>query len=220
METYQHNFLYTMNLTKQLEWRYATKSMTTTPVPQKKVDTILEAIRLAPSSFGLTPYSIFVITDLETRKKIQAAAYGQPQITQGSHLLVFAAWDNISEKQVDEYVALTAQTRGVPVSALTKFKDMLWGSLSPRPQADKVTWSMKQAYIALGVGLAAAALEEVDSTPMEGFDPSKVDEILGLKEKGLKSAVMLMLGYRDTATDTLVTMKKVRRATKDLFIKI
>ena len=207
-----------MNLIKQLQWRYATKRMNGIEVPEKKVDAILEAIRLAPSSFGLTPYSVVVIKDKALLKKINASACQQPQLLEGSHLIVFAAWDDIAEKQVDEYMALIAATRGVPVAVLADFKRMIWGTMSQRSQADRAVWSVKQAYIALGIGLAAAAIEEVDATPMEGFDPAKLDEILDLPAKGLKSAVLLMLGYRDAASDPSASAKKVRRAKEDLFI--
>jgi len=207
-------------LTKQLEWRYATKRMNGKSVPQEKIDNILEAIRLTPSSYGLTPYSVLVIKDRDFLKKIQPAAYMQPQIVECSHLLVFAAWENVTEKNVDDYMALVSATRGVPVSALADFKKMIWGGASTRSAADNFAWSSRQAYIALGTGLVAAASEEVDSTPMEGFDPAKLDEILGLKAKGLKSVVMLALGYRDTVNDASVGYKKVRRSTKDLFIQM
>ena len=207
-----------MNIIKPLQWRYATKRMNGVEVSREKLDAILEAIRLAPSSFGLTPYSILVIKDKALLKKINASACRQPQILEGSHLIVFAAWDDIAEKQVDEYMALVAATRGVPVTTLADFKKVIWGSMSPLSQADRVAWSAKQAYIALGIGLVAAAIEEVDATPMEGFDPAKLDEILDLQVKGLKSTVLMMLGYRDAANDPLATAKKVRRAKEDLFI--
>lgn len=207
-------------LIKQLEWRYATKRMNGKTVPQEKIDSILEAIRLAPSSYGLTPYKIFVITDPEVRKKIQPAAWMQPQIVESSHLLVFAVWDTITEKNVDEYMKLVADTRGMDIKALDGFKQYIMGTVNSLDAAGKVNWAARQAYIALGTGLAAAALEGVDSTPMEGFEPAKLDEVLGLKEKGLKSVVMLALGYRDTVNDPSASYKKVRRAKKDLFITV
>ena len=207
-------------LTKQLEWRYATKRMNGKLVPQEKIDNILEAIRLTPSSYGLTPYKVLVITDLELRKKIQATAWGQPQTVEGSHVLVFAAQDDITEKNVDDYMSLVSTTRGMPVSALDDFKKYIMGTVNSLDQAGKVNWAAKQAYIALGTGLVAAAAEEVDSTPMEGFEPAKLDEVLGLKAKGLKSVVVLALGYRDTANDASAGYKKVRRSTKDLFIQL
>jgi len=205
-------------LNTQLGWRYATKRMNGKEVPAEKINAILEAIRLAPSSYGLTPYKVLVIKDLELRKKIQPAAWMQPQIVEGSHLLVFAAWDTITEKNVDDYMNLVATTRGMPVTALADFKKYIMGTVNSLDEAGKITWAAKQAYIALGVGLSAAALEEVDSTPMEGFDPAKLDEVLGLKAQGLKSVVMLALGYRDTATDASAGYKKVRRAKEDLFM--
>ncbi len=209
-----------MDLIKQLNWRYATKRMNGKAVPQKKIDIILEAIQLAPSSFGLTPYTVLVITDMEVRKKIQTAAYMQAQIVEGSHLLVFAAWSDISEKQVDEFIALTAKTRGMPVSALADYKNYIMSSVTPRSPKERSEWGARQAYIALGFGLTAAALEEVDACPMEGFDSAKVDEILGLAAKGLKSTVFMALGYRDEKNDKYATLKKVRRDKKELFVRV
>ena len=209
-----------MDLIKPLTWRYATKRMNGIAVPQKKADAILEAIRLAPSSFGLTPYSVLVITDKGLLKKINALACQQPQLLEGSHLVVFAAWDDISEKQIDGYMSLVAATRGIPISGLADFKKMIWGSVRAQSQADRTAWATKQAYIALGIGIAAAAIERVDATPMEGFDPAKLDEILGLPAKGLKSSVLMMLGYRDAANDPLASAKKVRRSKEDLFIAL
>ena len=207
-------------LTKQLEWRYATKRMNGKTIPEEKINNILEAIRLTPSSYGLTPYKVLVITDTELRKKIQPTAWGQPQIVESSHLLVFAVQDDITEKNIDDYMNLVSATRGMPVSALADFKKYIMGTVNSLDQAGRVNWAARQAYIALGSGIAAASLEEVDSTPMEGFEPAKLDEVLGLKAKGLKSVVMLALGYRDTANDPSAGYKKVRRSSKDLFIQM
>lgn len=205
-------------LIQQLTWRYATKRMNSSIVPQEKIDKILEAIRLTPSSYGLTPYKVLVIKNKDTLKKIQPAAYMQPQIVEGSHLLVFAVQNDITEKNVDDYMNLISTTRNVPVSTLEGFKQYIMGTVNSLSPEGKVNWAARQAYIALGTGLVAAALEGVDSTPMEGFDPQKLDEVLGLKEKGLKSVVMMMLGYRDIATDTTASYKKVRRSKEDLFM--
>ena len=204
-----------MSIINALNWRYATKRMNGTGVPQNKVDNILEAIRLAPSSFGLTPYSLIVVKDKKILKKINAEACQQPQLLEGSHLIIFAISDKITEKQVDDYMALVASTRNVPLTALADFKKMIWGMVSSMSPANVNNWSAKQAYIALGTGITVAALEEVDATPMEGFNPAKLDQVLGLQAKGLKSTVLLMLGYRDVKNDSLVNAKKVRRAKKD-----
>jgi nitroreductase len=210
-----------MDLIKQLNWRYATKRMMSGQVvPAEKLNQILEAVRLAPNSFGLTPYSVFVISDKELLKKINATACPQPQLLEGSHLLVFAVWENVTESQVDEYMALVAETRGLKVADLAGYKKMIWDNAGPRNPEGNFNWGAKQAYLALGVGLTAAALAEVDATPMEGFDPAKMDEVLGLAAKGLKSVVLMMLGYRDTANDPSAAYKKVRRSSESLFTKI
>ena len=209
-----------MTIINALNWRYATKRMSGVEVPQSKLENILESIRLAPSSFGLTPYSLVVVKDKEVLKKINAEACQQPQLLEGSHLIVFAINDKITEKQIDDYMALVSSTRNVPIATLADFKKMIWGMVSSMSPADVNAWSAKQAYIALGTGIAAAALEDVDSTPIEGFNPAKLDTILDLPSKGLKSSVLLMLGYRDVKNDYLASAKKVRRSSKDFIYYI
>ncbi|RAU82443.1 nitroreductase family protein [Pontibacter arcticus] len=209
-----------MSLLENLNWRYATKRMTGEQVPQEKVDYILEATRLSASSMGLQPYTILVVEDIELRKQIQKVAYNQPQIVEASHLLIFAAWDDVTEAQVDAYMQNIATVRGVPVETLADFKGSLMGSVVSRTQEQKYEWAARQAYIALGTALAAAAEQGVDATPMEGFDPAGVDELLNLKEKGLRSVTMMPLGYRNTETDFLATAKKVRRNKEELFLTI
>ncbi len=208
-----------MKLLDALQWRYAVKKMNGSKIPAEKLNAIIEATRLAPSSFGLTPYSIIVVEDEETRKKLQPAFYNQSQIVDGSAVIVFAAWNTISEKEVANYMQEIAEQRGVSVESLKDFSAYINGSIKNlTPETAKV-WADKQTYIALGFGLVAAAAEEVDATPMEGFAPNAVDEILGLKELGLHSTVALTLGYRDAANDYLVNAKKVRRAHDKLVIK-
>jgi nitroreductase len=208
-----------MDFIKSLEWRYATKKMNGTPVTEEKVATILKAIQLAPSSYGLQPFSVFVITDPELKKQIQPIAYNQSQVVDSSHLLVFAAWSSVSAAQIDAYIENTAATRNMPVEGLAEFKNMLVGSITPRSDEQNFQWAARQAYIALGFGLAAAAVEGVDSTPMEGFNAEGLDELLQLKEKGLKSVTLLALGHRDAEHDYLASMKKVRRGEDTFFIK-
>ncbi len=209
-----------MSLLNHLNWRYATKRMTGEQVPQEKVDYILEATRLSASSMGLQPYTILVVEDAELRKQIQKVAYNQPQIVEASHLLIFAAWNDVTEAQVDEYMQNIASVRNVPVESLADFKKSLMGSVVSRKQEQKYEWSARQAYIALGTALAAAAEQGVDATPMEGFDPAALDELLNLKEKGLRSVTMLPLGYRHVEADFLATAKKVRRSKDKLFVKV
>ncbi len=206
-----------MELLNALEWRYASKKMNGKQVTEEKVERILEAIRLAPSSMGLQPYTVLVITDPEVKKQILPVANNQQQIIDSSHLLVFAAWDKITPEHVDDYVKLTASTRNIPVESLEEFKNMLL-SISKRPQQENYEWAARQSYIAFATAIAAAAEERVDATPMEGFNNAALDELLGLKEKGLRSITLLPLGYRDTENDWLVNFPKVRRQKENLFI--
>jgi nitroreductase len=198
-------------LLNQLNWRYATKKMDPTKaVPQDKLDIIIEAIRMAPTSSGTQPFELLVVTNPQKLDAIQKAAGDQAQITDGSHLLVFAAWDNYSADRIDEVVDLNVEARG-DLPMLHAYYDNLKSNYVPRDAEVNYAHAARQAYIALGVALVAAAEQEIDSTPMEGFDPAKVDEILGLKERGLRSVVLLPLGFRDPTSDWLLPMKKVRK---------
>ena len=208
-----------MELLNSLKWRYATKKMNGNKIPQDKLNTILEATKLAPSSYGLTPYQVVVVEDQETKQQLQAACYGQSQLVDSSAVLVFATWDNISEVGVQEYMNTIAEHRGISVDMLDEFKGMVNGTLSYMTDEQKQTWAQKQTYIGLGFALVAAATEEVDSTPMEGFVPAQVDEVLGLKELGLKSSVILTLGYRDVDNDYLASLKKVRWNDDKFFVR-
>jgi nitroreductase len=208
-----------MELLKSLEWRYATKKMNGEKVPQDKLERILEATRLAPSSYGLTPYNVIVVEDQELKQQLQGAAYGQTQLVDSSAVLVFATWDDITEESVDIYIQETARQRGVKPDILGEFSGMIKGTLSTMTQEQKISWAQRQAYIGLGFALAAAATEEVDSTPMEGFNPTAVDNILGLQELGLKSVALLPLGYRDSQNDYLSSLKKVRWEDSKFFIR-
>ncbi|WP_348620517.1 nitroreductase family protein [Pedobacter lusitanus] len=199
-----------MVLLEALNWRYATKKMNGQVVPQDKLDYILEAARLAPSSSGLQPFRVFVISNKELLEKIQPIAYNQSQITDASHLLVFAAWDGYSLERIEEVFNKTIAERGLPAAAMDDYKATLWGMYEPLGQEWHANHAARQAYISFGLAIGAAAEQRVDATPIEGFLPPALDELLGLKELGLKSAVILALGYRDEANDWLVNMKKVR----------
>jgi nitroreductase / dihydropteridine reductase len=209
-----------MKLIDALNWRYAAKRMNGQKVPAEKLDAILEATRLSASSMGLQPYTLLVIENEEIKKQIQPVAYNQPQITEASHLLVFAAWENVTEQHVEDYINNIAATRGVTLESLEGFKASLMNIVHGRTPGQKHEWAARQAYIAFGTAITAAALEAVDATPMEGFNPAGVDQILGLKEKGLRSVTILALGYRDTDKDYLVDAKKVRRSKDELILKV
>lgn len=207
------------HLIQALHWRYATKRMTGKIVPHDKLDRILEAIRLSASSFGLQPYTIIVIENRDLLQKLKSAANNQPLVTEASHLLVFAAWENLIQKKIDDYVTQIATERSVTEESLEDAKTKM-ESLLAFPAEKNVEWAARQAYLALGTGLIAAAVESVDATPIDGFNPSSVDAILGLREKGLKSVVLMAIGYRDSEKDPLVNAKKIRRHKDALYIKM
>jgi nitroreductase len=202
-----------------LKWRYAAKKMSGKEIPAEKLDAILEAIRLTPSSFGFTPYSVVVVQDKEIQAKLLPHCYNQSQIVDASALLVFAPWKNIHADQVDVYMKEIAEARNIPVESLNDFANAIKGKINHSSNEDLHTWASKQAYIALGFGLAAAAVEKIDSTPMEGFNPDAVNEVLGFNEKGLHAACILALGYRDAEKDFLASAIKVRRKKEALFIE-
>ena len=208
-----------MSLLDSLKWRYAVKKMNGNKIPEATMNTILEATKLAPSSFGLTPYNIIVVEDEETRKKLQPHFYNQPQVGESSALVIFATWNSITDKEVAQFMQEIADERGVPVESLNDFASYINGSIKNLTAEQLQIWAAKQTYIALGFALVAAATEEIDATPMEGFKPDAVDEALGLKELGLHSAVAVTLGYRDAANDYLSGAKKVRRASEKLIIR-
>jgi nitroreductase / dihydropteridine reductase len=206
-----------MALLEDLKWRYAAKKMNGQTVPKDKLDYILEAARLAPSSFGLQPYQIYVITDKNLLTQISIFSNNQSQITDCSHLLVFAAWDGYSYEKIGDVFLRTAKERGLADNAMEAYQKGLWNLYEPLGRKWQSEHAAKQAYIALGLAVAASSEQKIDASPMEGFDKTKMDEILGLEKKELKSVVMLALGYRDEEKDWLVKLKKVRTP-KEKFI--
>lgn len=199
-------------LSDLLNWRYATKKMDPAKVvPQEKVDAILEAVRMAPTSSGTQPFEVVVVKNPDVLAEIRKAASDQSPITDGSHLLVFAAWDNYTNERIDDVTKLNVQARG-EIPLIHEYYGNLKASYVPREAEVNYAHAARQAYIALGFALIAAAEQEVDSTPMEGFDPDTVDKILGLRERGLRSVVLLPLGYRDPTGDWLLSMPKVRKS--------
>ena len=205
-----------MELLDKLNWRYAAKAMNGEKVAQDKVDRIIEAARLAPTSSGLQPFEIMVITNQEVKEKIKPVAWNQSVITDCSHLLVFAAWDTYTAERINKMFDLTNDIRGFKNEGWENYRRLLLDSYPQRDAETNFNHAAKQAYIAFSQAIAAAAFEGVDATPLEGFDPEAVDEILGLREKGLRSAVLLPLGYRKEEEDWLVNLVKVRKSTEDL----
>ncbi|MBL7880557.1 MAG: nitroreductase family protein [Chryseobacterium gambrini] len=209
-----------MELIEKLNWRYAAKAMNGQKVPQEKVDRIVEAARLAPTSSGLQPFEIIVITNQEVKEQIKPHAWNQPQITDCSHLLVFAAWDTYTEERINAMFDLTNEVRGFKNEGWENYRQMLLSTYPQRSAEENFTHAAKQAYIGFGAAIIAAAFEEVDSTPMEGFIPEEVDKVLNLQEKGLKSVLLLPIGYRDASNDCLVNLTKIRKPKEDFITEI
>lgn len=207
-----------MALLEDLQWRYATKKYDPTKkVAQEDVDKILEAARLAPTSSGMQQFRVIVITDQELKNKIVPIAMEQQIVADCSHLLVFAAWDRYTEERIDKIYNYTTDERGLPRGRFKSYTDKLRALYLTQTAEENFIHTARQAYIGLGLAIAQAAELKVDSTPMEGFIGEELDELLGLKSKGLKSVLLLPIGYRDAENDWLVNMKKVRNP-KDNFI--
>jgi len=203
-----------MNLIESLNWRYATKKYSDRKVSADDLNKIIAATNLSASSAGLQPYRLFIVGNQELRNKLGEGSFNG-QIADSSHLLVFAAFEKITEEHIETYITHIASERGLPVEALADFKAALVNGILNRTDEVNFTWAARQAYIGLGTALIAAADLQIDSTPMEGFDADKFDELLNLKEKGLKSVVTLALGYRDEEQDMYAKFKKVRLAKDD-----
>lgn len=199
-----------MALLDDLKWRYATKKMNGQIVPQEKLDYILEAARLAPSSSGLQQYKIIVISDKALLEKIKGIAYNQSPVIDCSHLLVWVAWDEYNDERVTKVFNDMMDERNLPHSTMDTYKKILLNLYEPAGQEWQAHHAAKQSYISFAMAIAAAAEQKVDATPMEGFDAEKLDELLKLKDSGYKSTVILPLGYREEENDWLVNMKKVR----------
>lgn len=202
-----------MEFLEKLKWRYAAKKLDPTkPVPKEKVDRIVEAARLAPTSSGLQPFELLVVTNSPLREKIRPVAWNQAQVTDGSHLLVFAAWDNYTPERINLMFDLVNTERGSVNPGWEAYRKQLLATYPQRTAEENFNHAARQAYIGFSFAMMAAAEEGVDCTPMEGFDPAAVDELLGLRARGLRSVVLLPLGYREAEKDWLVSLKKVRRA--------
>lgn len=201
-------------------WRYATKKFDATKkIASEDLETLKEAIRLSSSSYGLQPYKVLIIDNPELRAQIQPAAWGQSQIIEASHLFVFANMTNLGENEIDQYIEQIAETRGIPVENIAGYGDFMKSKIASLPENIKNTWTAKQTYLALGNLLNAAAELKIDATPMEGFEPEKVNEILGLTEKGLNAALIATVGYRHEE-DSTQHNKKVRKSKEELFINL
>ncbi|TRX38300.1 NAD(P)H-dependent oxidoreductase [Flavobacterium restrictum] len=201
-------------------WRYATKKFDATKkISTEDLNTLKEAIRLSSSSFGLQPYQVIIVENPELRAQLQPASWGQSQIVEASHLLVFASKTDVSTEYVDSYVQNIATTRGLTLADVNPYGDYMKGFLGNVPADVIPIWTAKQTYLALGNLLNAAAELKIDVTPMEGFIPAQYNEILGLTERGLNASLVATIGYR-SEEDATQHYAKVRKSTEDLFITL
>ena len=201
-------------------WRYATKKFDTTKkVSNEDLETLKEAIRLSASSYGLQPYKVLIIDNPELRAQLQPAAWGQSQIVDASQLLIFANITNFGDAEIDAFIKNLTETRGIPVEAVQGYADFMKSKISILPVDKRNIWTSKQTYLAMGNLLNAAADLNVDVTPMEGFEPEKVNEILGLDKLGLNASLIATVGYRHNEDDTQHYVK-VRKSNEELFINL
>ena len=205
------------NFIENQNWRYATKKFDATKkVSDADLAILKEAIRLSTSSYGLQPYKVLIIENEEIRKQLQPVSWGQSQIVDASHLFVFANYTDIEDTHIDSYVDNIAATRGLNVGDLQGYSDFMKSKIVPLPADKKAIWTSKQTYLALANLMNAAAELKIDVTPMEGFEPEKYNEILGLDALGLNASLVATVGYRHE-DDANQKVKKVRKSEADLF---
>jgi len=209
-----------MDIIQALNWRYATKRMTGQTVPKETINKIIEAARLAPSGIGLQPYEIIMVTNPEWKAKILPVAMNQPQVVQSSHLLVFAAWQNYSVERINKVFDYLNEQRNQPTSVSDGHRNFAISYFGKLTEEEQFHHAAKQANIALGLAIASAALEQIDATPMEGFNALALDELLGLKAKSLRSSMLLAIGYRDEVNDWNLQLKKIRKPLAELVTEL
>jgi len=208
-----------MALLDDLKWRYATKKYDPTKkLAQADVDKIIEAARLAPTSSGLQQFRLIVITNQELKDKIVPIAKNQQIVADCSHLLVFVAWDKYTDERIDKQFNYITDERGLPRGRMSSYTDRLKKLYLNQTEKENFVHTARQAYIGFGLAIAQAAELKVDCTPMEGFNTDELDELLDLRSKGLRSVLLLPLGYRDAENDWLEKMKKVRKPKEDFVI--
>lgn len=201
-------------------WRYATKKFDATKkISTEDLEILKEAIRLSSSSYGLQPYKVLIVENPELRAKIQPAAWGQSQIVEASHLIIFANETNVDDSTIDSFLQNISETRNTPIETLSGYGDFMKSKISTLDADIKNVWTAKQTYLALGNLLNAAADLKIDATPMEGFVPAQVNEILGLDKLGLNASLIATLGYRHEE-DSTQHYKKVRKSNEELFITL
>jgi nitroreductase / dihydropteridine reductase len=208
-----------MSLLNKLNWRYATKKFDTEKkLTEAQVNNMIEAFRLAPSSYGLQPWKLLLINNKEKREQLKTVSWNQDQVTDASHLFVLCRQNKIDDAYVEKYIQEVGAAKSMTdLTPLDGYKNMMIGNVVPRP--DQEAWMAKQVYIALGFMMSVAAEMDIDTCAMEGFDPIEYSKILDLESKGLTACILLPAGYR-SADDTTSSAPKVRKSKSDIFIEI
>lgn len=208
------------DIIEKLKWRYATKKFDASKkLSEEKLKVLKEAFNLTATSYGLQPLKMLVISNDDLKKKLVPLTMNQEQVTTASHVLVICTETEMPSNYIKDYFKMVEKTRSTPRNILEPFETFLIEEFSDKPKASLETWMAKQAYIAMGNLLTVCALEDIDSCPIEGFVPAKYDELLELDEMGLRSVLVLAVGYR-ADDDFFSDLKKVRRGIKSVVIEI
>ncbi|MFA5848620.1 MAG: NAD(P)H-dependent oxidoreductase [Bacteroidales bacterium] len=206
-----------MSITNNLKWRYATKKFDTSKkIQADKLEILKEAVNLAPTSYGLQPFKVLIIENQKIREQLKDAAWGQSQLTDASHIFLFCNFKEMGPEKIDNYLKLRSDINNTDFAETKPYGDMMKGQMAVLSTDEISAWTAKQAYIALGTLIAAASELQIDSCPMEGFDKVKFDEILGLKNKGITSAMLAAVGYRSDSDDTQ-HFRKTRKPIDEIF---
>lgn len=209
-----------MTLLESLQWRHAAKAYDPAKkVSDENIQKITEAARLAPTSSGLQPFRVIVVTNSGLREKMVAGALNPECMRDCSHVLVFAAWDRYTDERIDEVYDRITDERGLPRGRFSRYTNQIKTLYGSQTAEENFAHTARQTYIALGLALAQAAELRIDSTPAEGFDAEIVDEVLGLREQGLRSVSLMYVGYSDKERDWLAPMKKVRVPKEEFVIE-
>ncbi|PWL39182.1 NAD(P)H-dependent oxidoreductase [Flagellimonas aquimarina] len=206
-----------MEFIENLKWRYATKKFDSQRiVSEKDLKLLKEAVQLSVSSYGLQLYKVLIVEDKSLREQLREASWGQSQVTEASHLFVFCNFSEHKEEYIDNYINNIALTQQIAISDIQGYGDFIKESLGRKTISEWQSWSKQQTYLSLANLLNACAELKIDACPMEGFDASAYNEILGLDKRGLNASVIAPVGYR-SKEDKTQYRKKVRKTMEELF---
>jgi len=209
-----------IDIIEKLKWRYATKNFDSSKIiSEEKLMVLKQSFNLTATSYGLQPIKMLLIGSASVKEKLVSLTMNQPQVLNASHVIVLCIEKNVTDNYIKKYFSNVEHTRNTPREILNPFEKFLVDSFSEMPEERIQLWASKQAYLALGNLLTVCAVENIDACPIEGFEPEKYDELLDLKSKGLKSVLVLAVGYRDDK-DEFSKMKKVRRGVDEVVIEI